>query len=135
MQGVLIVMVIFMIPIVAIIGMTVRRIRERDCLHKERLVAMERGGVPPLSALSDTAPAETVRRSTRSGVVIHGIVWTGVGAGLLLAIATVARLQANDDLRTLMALLQLWAYPALLVGIGLLAYGIISRERRRNADT
>ena len=130
-EGALIMIVLLSIPIVAIIGATWKSVRQREYLHKERLMAIEKGLASPLSF--DNGPEELVRRRPRSGVVIHGIVWTGVGLGFLTGLATAAQVTSSDDFRKFAAVMQLWAFPAFFVGIGLLVYAWLSRDRTAKA--
>ena len=92
-----------------------------EIIHKERLVAMEKD-IPlpelPLDPISVPTP-----RDPREPL-LHGIAWTALGGGAMLALLLVGP-TAND------VVLWPWPLPLLLLGIGLILYYALASDRSR----
>lgn len=128
-----------LIPIVAIIANAAKNVKNRDSLHKERLKAIEMGMTDLPQALLDAKDdyaglrelivAREEMKSRRSrGPAVHGVVWAGVGLGLLAsAYFTQGDIQ-DSDLHDFLVFLKIWAFPALFVGLGLIGYAIATRN-------
>ena len=90
-----------------------------EVIHKERLVAMEKG-IPlpelPLDPISVPTP-----RDPREPLM-HGIVWTALGGG-----AMVALLLAWPEVNNLWPL----PLPLLFLGVGLILYYALASNRAR----
>ena len=97
------------------------RQQRMEIIHQERLVAMEKG-IPlpelPLDPISVPTPQDPRE------ILIHGIAWTAMGGGGMLALLLVWP-QAND--------LVLWPLPLplLFLGIGLILYYALASDRAR----
>ena len=92
-----------------------------ETIHQERLVAMEKGIPLPELPLDPTTvkPPQDPRE-----ILIHGIAWTAMGGGGMLALLLVWP-QAND--------LVLWPLPLplLFLGVGLILYYALASDRAR----
>jgi hypothetical protein len=114
------------IPITAIIMDGMHKMKEREHQHRERLKAMELG--LPQAVVPPPAESRKSDKPRARSASYHGAVWSGLGAGLLAATMFSTAGNVGDDLRGLAQFLRLWSFPALGVGIGLLLYGILSRN-------
>jgi hypothetical protein len=111
--------VALLIPIAAIVMDGMKKIKEREYMHQERLKAIEMGiaeGIAPAAPVQ-AAPKKNGRNPGR-----HGAVWTGVGAGLLAASIFTMIVARDNDFLTFGYFLMFWALPSLGVGISLLIY-------------
>ena len=100
---------------------------KRRFLHRERMAALEKG-----MPLPDELLMETEASNLRPGnhmTAISGIVWTGFGLGVLVSRNMVDISTLGEDFGQFMAFLSIWAFPALFVGIGLLGYAWLIRDR------
>lgn len=114
--------VALLIPIAAIIADAVKKIKQRELIHQERLKAIEMGlgeSLKDPSLLPE--PQEPTRRNGRNPGM-HGAIWTGVGSGLLLSSTLVYVLSSNAEMKGFANFLMFWSLPALGVGIALLFY-------------
>ncbi len=120
---VLVMLGLFFAITAAIIVNAWRKVKEREALHKERLKAIEMGQTELPRALLDSQ--EDLRGKRGRGTAVHGLVWTGIGLGLLVS-TTALRGEAQDtDFRQFLIFLKIWAFPSLFVGLGLLAYALM----------
>jgi hypothetical protein len=98
----------------------IERQRRLEIVHQERMVAMEKG-IPlpefPLDPLKVPAPPDP------RALLIHGIVWSALGGGAMLAL----RLMPRPDGPVLWPL----PLPIALLGIGLMLYYALASERAR----
>ena len=129
MEAVLIVLISVMVPIVYLITSAAQRVKERKCLHQERVRALEMG-LTTLPAVLGGPEVENGKKAKKSsngggGPALHGTVWTAIGLGLLVA-TMVARAQfSGSEVRDFFLVVQIWAIPALFVGLGLIVYAVI----------
>lgn len=98
----------------------VERRRRLEVIHQERLAAMDKG--IPLPELPLDAP-QVPRPADPKAPLIHGIVWTSLGLGTMVALLVVAR----------GPLTAFWPLPLPMVflGVGLMLYYALATERRR----
>lgn len=124
------VLIILILATIAIqIVNTIRVGRERRFLHLERLAAMEKGLPFPDELLADSA-GQAPRRRGNHGVTVQGIIWAGLGLGIIVSRNVVRSPEIGTDMRQFMTFLEFWAYPAVIVGLGLLAYAWLIREKK-----
>src|SRR5262249_9447303 len=99
-------------------------------LHKERMTAIEKGVPLPEDLLTDV-PAEGRHKDANRNAALQGTVWSALGLGMLAAsrFVNMNELDPGDRVR-LLAFLELWAYPAMFVGVALLLFAFFSRERK-----
>jgi hypothetical protein len=95
------------------------RRRRLDIIHEERLAAMEKG--IPLPELP-IDPPEVRRPPDPQAFLVHGIVWTALGGGSVLALWLVGE-RANIG--------TIWPFPLplALMGLGLMLYYFLAAER------
>jgi MYXO-CTERM domain-containing protein len=79
------------------------------------------------------AEVETDLRQTSpgSGAALQGTVWTALGLGMLAAGRLVRRAEFGSDVQQFLSFLEVWAYPATFVGVGLLIFAFFSRGKRK----
>jgi hypothetical protein len=136
MAAVLIVLISVMVPIVFLIASAAQKVQERKCLHQERVRALEMG-LTTLPAVLGGPEVENEKKAKKSsgggGPALHGTVWTAIGLGLLVA-TMVARAQfSGSEVRDFFLVVQIWAIPALFVGLGLIIYAVVtSRAAAKN---
>jgi uncharacterized membrane protein len=109
------------IPILAVCGGVLIAItaiivggHKKEQEHRERLVAMEKGIIPP-------PPAEEAERPKHSSRRANGLVMTGIGLALTIAM-TVANGRESG----------VWGLIPLFIGIGLLIAGSIDKREFEN---
>jgi len=102
---------------------------KRRYLHRERMAALEKGVPLPDELLVETEALS--KRPSNHMTAISGIVWTGFGLGILLARNFVDVNGISNDFHQFMTFMAIWAFPALLVGAGLLVYAWLIRDRPR----
>ena len=92
-----------------------------EIVHQERLVAMEKGIPLPELPLD---PMSVPKRQDPREPLLHGIAWTALSGGALLALQLIVP-QANGTV--------LWplALPLLFLGIGLILYYVLASDRAR----
>jgi len=139
MQAALIVLVSVMVPIVFLIVSATQKVKERKCLHQERIKALEMGltTIPAALAGPNGENDKKTKKSSQSGgPALHGTVWTAIGLGLLVATVAARAQFTNPDARDFFLVVQIWAIPALFVGLGLIIYAVImGRARAKNGAT
>ena len=97
----------------------IERQRRLEIVHQERLAAMEKG--IPLPELPLDPPKVPKPPDPRSSL-IHGIVWSALGGGAMLALRLIGR-----DAPVLWPL----PLPIAFLGIGLMLYYALASERAR----
>jgi len=120
--------VALLIPIAAIVADAVKKIKEREHVHLERLKAIEMGMTDVLARMAPEEPTPAAPKKNGRNPGRHGAVWTGVGAGLLAASLFTMILATDSDFHQFGIFLMFWALPSLGVGISLLIYD--SRVKR-----
>jgi hypothetical protein len=95
------------------------RQRRLEIVHQERLVAMEKGIPLPELPLD---PPKTRTPSDPRAPLVHGIVWTALGGGSMIALGLVG---GNVDLPPLWP----FAFPFVLLGVGLMLYYFLAVGR------
>ncbi len=119
---------LFFFSAIVIIVRIIKGVKERGYAHKERMRALELGRVdtfPPLEVEPERRPP----RSTNLG--LHGVIWTGIGGGLLFSAFVMGLFVSDRDADEALAFLLIWAFPALFVGLGLLYLSRRAEERER----
>jgi hypothetical protein len=124
---------LILIPISAIVANALRNMKEREALHEERLKAIEMGQTEIPRALLSTP--EEVRTRRGRGPAVHGVVWTGIGLGLLASTYALQSEAQNTEFREFLLFLKIWAFPALFVGLGLLGYTLFTHNEKAPATT
>ena len=92
-----------------------------EIVHKERLAAMEKGIPLPEIPLD---PPRVRKPPDPRAPLIHGLVWTALGGGAMLALWVIGRLST----------VPVWwplPLPILLLGSGLMLYYALAPERAR----
>lgn len=119
--------------LVVLVSLAINTTIRRKYLHKERLAALDKGLPLPDELLLEPSPGG--RPQGNHGTAVAGIVWTGVGLGLLVSsFSALSEPSFGSEFRQFLAFLRLWAWPALFVGIGLLVYAWIIRDRNGRAS-
>jgi hypothetical protein len=97
------------------------RKRRLEIIHQERLAAMDKGIPLPELPLD---PAKEPKGTDPRDMLLHGIVWTALGWGGLVALIMVGPLAGG---------VQVWpfALPLVFLGLGLILYYVLVRDRRR----
>lgn len=97
------------------------RQRRLDILHQERLAAMDKGIPLPELPLD---PASAPKREDPRELLLHGIVWTALGGGAMMAFLLLGW-RVNDH--------PLWPLPLplALLGLGLILYYVLGDDRAR----
>ena len=97
------------------------RQRRLEIVHKERLVAMEKGIPLPELPLD---PPKVPKPPDPRDVLIHGLVWTAFGAGGMVTLAFIGPLPNG---------VVTWPLPVplLFLGLGLILYYVLASERAR----
>jgi hypothetical protein len=97
------------------------RQRRLEVIHEERLVAMDKGiPLPELSIDPPRVPKAPHPRET----LIHGLVWTALGIGAMVALLLVGQI---GDMPALWPL----PLPLALLGAGLILYYLLASQRSR----
>jgi hypothetical protein len=125
-------MVLGCVAVVAVVAMNYAKISERRrFLHRERMSAIEKGVPLPEDLLAEV---ETDRSPTApgSGAALQGTIWTALGLGMLAASRFVRRADFGTDIQQFLSFLEVWAYPATFVGIGLLIFAFFSRGKKKS---
>lgn len=100
----------------------------RHQLHRERMKAIEKGLQPPEDAGIDSIGPSP---SLAAHAALHGTIWTMLGLGLLVSRREVDPTAFHPDVLQLVRFVQLWAWPAFFVGIGLLVFALFARVKPR----
>lgn len=105
------------IPILAVCGGVLIAItaiivggRKKEQEHRERLIAMEKGIMPP-------PPAQEIERPKYSSRRANGLVMTGIGLALTIAMSVASGIESG-----------VWGIIPLFIGIGLLIAGSIDKR-------
>lgn len=96
------------------------RRKRLEIVHQERLAAMDKGIPLPELPLE---PPRVPRPPDPRAPLIHGIVWSALGLGAMVALLAVAR----EPLSAFWPL----PLPMVFLGAGLLLYYALATERRR----
>ncbi len=99
----------------------VERQRRLEIVHLERLAAMEHG--IPLPELPLDPPRVRTPPDPRAPL-LHGIVWSALGGGAMLALGLIGPLPDGPALWPL-------PLPLALLGIGLILYDALASDRAR----
>ena len=99
----------------------IERQRRLEIVHQERLAAMEKGIPLPEFPLD---PRKVPTPPDPRAVLIHGIAWTALGGGGMLALRLIA---AQLDGQAVWPL----PLPLAFLGIGLILYYALASERAR----
>ncbi len=138
MEPVIIFVTALLIPITYLIVNGIKKVKQREYLHKERLRAIEMGLTDLPAELKDREETEdTPARPKRNGrsVGLHGVIWAAIGFGLMTSATFVIEQDWGADMRQFALFLMLWAIPAMFVGIGLIIYAAVThRQRRKEAE-
>lgn len=94
------------------------RQRRLELIHQERLVAIDKGIPLPELPLD---PAKTPRPPDPLAPLLHGIVWTALGFGGVVALYLVPNGFAGWPL----------ALPLVFLGVGLILYYVVGSRRTR----
>jgi hypothetical protein len=123
--------ILAVVAIIAIVAMTMTRFwrlnRRRDLLHKERMAAIDKGVPIPEDTESDIDDGRI--RDSR-GPAFPGTILTALGLGLLVSSRAVPRTQFGIDVQQALAFLEVWAYPFLAIGLGLLVLAFFTRRNK-----
>ena len=97
------------------------RQRRLEIVHQERLVAMDKGIPLPELPLD---PASVPKPPDPREPLMHGIVWTALGSGAMVALLLIG--PQPDDI-------VLWPLPLplLFLGVGLILYYALASDRAR----
>ena len=125
-------MVALLIPITAIIADAYKNVKEKEHQHQARMKAIEAGVGDPALLLAAPEPPQKEEKRKGRGAAYHGAIWTGLGGGLLISTLLVQRTSNNDDLEGFATFVMIWAIPALTVGLGLVIYGVLSKNGNGN---
>ena len=118
------------LAVVAVVALSaVSRSTRRQQLHKERMAALEKGVPLPEDLLVDPEAGAEPRSPARNAA-LQGTVWTGLGLGMMAANWFVEPSAFGSDMRQFLAFLEVWAYPATFVGVGLLVFAFFAREKK-----
>jgi uncharacterized integral membrane protein len=126
--------VALLIPITAIIADAYKKVKEKEQEHEARIKAIEAGVGDPAVLLAAPSAADTPKEKPRGrGAAYHGAIWTGLGVGLLISTLLVLQISSNDEMRGFASFLLIWAIPALTVGLGLVIYGVKTKNGHGSA--
>jgi len=124
-------MVLGCVAVVAVVAMNYAKISEqRRFLHKERMSAIDKGVPLPEDLLAEIE-TDGRQRAPGHGAALQGTVWTALGLGMMAASRFVRHAEFGSDMQQFLSFLEVWAYPATFVGIGLLIFAFFSREKRK----
>jgi hypothetical protein len=96
------------------------RQRRLEAIHQERLAAMDKG--IPLPELP-IDPPRVPRAPDPRATLIHGLVWTTLGVGAMVALGLVGRIGDTPALWPL-------PLPIALLGVGLILYYVLASPQR-----
>jgi hypothetical protein len=123
--------VALLIPITAIIADAYKKVKEKEQAHEARIKAIEAGIGDPAALLA--TPVEVPKEKPKGrGAAYHGAIWTGLGLGLLISTLIVHEI-GNEDMRGFASFLLIWAIPAFTVGLGLVIYGVKTKNGNGSA--
>ena len=110
---------------------TVYAIKTRSYLHKERMRALELGKTDMDMGMEKV---ERERPRNHQTMALHGVIWTGIGLGLIVAAFVLNLIVEDPDFRDFAAFLVIWSFPSLFVGIGLNILAGKAREEERERE-
>lgn len=99
----------------------VERKRRLEIIHQERLAAMDKGIPLPELPLD---PVKEAKGPDPRDILIHGIAWTALGFGGLVALLLTGPFPNGVDVWP-------FALPLVFLGVGLILYYVLVRDRRR----
>jgi hypothetical protein len=99
----------------------IERQQRLEIVHQERLAAMEKG--IPLPELPLDPPRVPAPRDPRA-ILIHGIAWTALGGGAMLALRLIGQPPNGPVIWPL-------PLPLALLGVGLVLYYALASDRVR----
>jgi hypothetical protein len=102
----------------------IERKRRLEIIHQERLAAMEKGIPLPELPLD---PLKVPKAPDPRAVLIHGIVWTALGGGAMLALRLMGSTGPWPNAHVMWPL----PLPLLLLGVGLMLYYALASQRPR----
>jgi hypothetical protein len=122
-------LILGVVAVVAVCALSFTRgAARRQLLHKERMSALEKG--VPLPEDADAELEAGARRGpAAASVALQGVVLAALGLGMLAANWFAPAAELSDDMRRLLAFLQIWAWPALFVGVAMLVFAFFARQR------
>ncbi|MDZ4806554.1 MAG: DUF6249 domain-containing protein [Candidatus Eisenbacteria bacterium] len=115
------------VVMVYVVSSAIAGTSKRRFLHRERIAALEKGVPLPDELLVETESA--ARRPGNHMTAIGGIIWTGFGLGVLISSKIIDTSGLGNDFHQFITFLSIWAVPALLIGLGLLFYAWLIRDR------
>jgi Domain of unknown function (DUF6249) len=125
-------LVVGCIAVVAVVGMNfVNAQSRRRLLHEERIKAIEKGVPLPEDLLTEVETNNKPRAAGRNAAM-QGTVWTALGLGMMASSRFAQHSEFGSDMRQFLSFLEVWAYPATFVGIGLLLFAFFTREKRKS---
>ena len=98
------------------------RQRRMEIVHKERLVAMEKGIPLPELPLD---PPRVPKPADPRAPLMHGLVWTSLGLGAMAALMVMGRFIPNAPEVVMWPL----PLPLLFLGVGLILYYVLANKR------
>jgi len=123
---------IAIVAVIAVVALTAMRISRaearRRLLHQERMAAIEKGvPLPEDIDIETSAAPKTAGREP----ALHGTILTALGLGMLASSRLVPRTGLPNEIQEVVSFLEVWAYPATFIGIGLLVFAFFSRRASR----
>jgi hypothetical protein len=123
-------MVLGLLAVVAVAAMNITTgASRRRLLHDERMAALDKG-VPLPEDLLVAADADGKQNNAARNAAMQGTIWTAIGLGMMAASRFVEHSEFGSEMRQVLAFLEIWAYPATFVGIGLLVFAFFTREKK-----
>lgn len=116
--------------VIVLIFQIVTGVNRRKFLHLERMAALDKGVPLPDDVLADAA-VEVKQRTGGRSAALQGTIWTALGVGLMAGSHAGVSPELGHDMRQFMSFLEVWAYPATSVGVGLLLFGFFTREKQK----
>ncbi len=114
---------------VAVVALVFHGATRRRLLHQERMSAIEKGVPPPDDAQAEDDPESKLRWAAKNAA-LQGTIWISLGLGMLAASRLVHNPELGAGMRQILASLEVWAYPATFVGLGLLIFALVSRSKK-----
>lgn len=102
---------------IVLVVRTFQAIKNRGFLHKERMRALELGKVEADMYITEGQKPAAPR--SHANLALHGVIWSGIGAGLLVASFILSTIIKDRDFQEFAAFLVIWSIPSLFVGLGL----------------
>ncbi len=121
--------VVAIVACVALMAVAANTVARRRLLHRERMSAIQKGVPLPEDVPAEGDPESRLRWAAKNAA-LHGTIWTSLGIGMLAASRLVHNPELGSGMRQLLAALEVWAYPAIFVGVGLLIFAFFSRPKK-----